>query len=233
MRSDGAIVVLSEQSEASAAALLFADTIGKNIKRTVVPIVIGGQQSKVSNVAEIGAFVDNFESAMLVFDLRDIRKIQTYLSACRNIRIPYCFVKPEQTVDFKKIAVPISMLIEDKEKGPFASMFGRFFSSEITVFEPNDYGSKAKKNSQAICTLFDSFHLSYQIRKGRKNSFGIEFEVAISAHEQGYGLVIVSASREYGLDDIIFGCKEKKIIKKAQVPIMLINPRADLYTLCD
>lgn len=238
MMQEGAIVVISESSGENSSALSFAQKLGENIQRSVAQIVIGNSHPAegvpiVQTISEIGQFVNDNEPAMLVFDLQDNRKIQSYLSACREIRVPYCFVKAGQSIDFSEIAVPVSMLMEDKEKAPFASMFGRFCKSQITVFEPNDYGSKAHDNVLAIASLLDKFQLNYTIQKGRKNSFGIEFEVALSAREHHFGVVLISASREYGLDDVIFGCKEKKIIRKAQVPILLINPRADLYTLCD
>ena len=44
-------------------------------------------------------------------------------------------------------------------------------------------------------------------------------------------LLMISASRDYGLDDILFGPKELKVIKST-VPVMVINPRGDLYALC-
>jgi len=32
---------------------------------------------------------------------------------------------------------------------------------------------------------------------------------------------------------MLFGSKERKIIARVNVPILLINPRGDLYALCD
>lgn len=51
--------------------------------------------------------------------------------------------------------------------------------------------------------------------------------------QQNADLTIVSASREYGLDDLIFGSKERKILEKTTQPMLLVNPRGDLYALCD
>jgi nucleotide-binding universal stress UspA family protein len=47
------------------------------------------------------------------------------------------------------------------------------------------------------------------------------------------GLILLTASREYGLDDWLFGPPEQYVIRHSQVPVMLINPRADLFSLCD
>ena len=66
----------------------------------------------------------------------------------------------------------------------------------------------------------------------RKDSFKIEKEAMKKAVELQAGLLMISASRDYGMDDILFGPKEQKVISKSTVPVMVINPRKDLYTLC-
>ena len=48
-----------------------------------------------------------------------------------------------------------------------------------------------------------------------------------------HDLLILTASRDYGLDDILFGPPERKAIQRALVPVMLVNPREDLFSLCD
>ena len=111
---------------------------------------------------------------------------------------------------------------------PFASAFGRFCNSNITIYKPKDYGDKAQETINQAQTLFDLFSLQYTIHQANKGSYDVESEAAIAAVGDNVDMVIISASREYGLDDIIFGSKEKKILKTAQVPILLINPRADL-----
>jgi len=105
--------------------------------------------------------------------------------------------------------------------------------SKILIYAPKDYGSKARQNINQMKTLFNSFSLDYEEKQGKKDSFGIEREAAQNAENDNCGMVIISASREYGIDDVIFGSKEKRILQKTQIPILLINPRADLYVLCD
>lgn len=173
------------------------------------------------------------DCSMLLIELIERRGVQKYLNLCRELRMPYIFVPKESKCDLRKIYLPITFLVEDKEKIPFASAMGRFVGSEITIYQPKDYGDKAKETIGQAKTLFNSFSLNYTIKQGKKDSFGVEREATQNATDEGVGMVIISASREYGLDDIIFGSKEKKILRSANVPIMLINPRADLYALCD
>ena len=49
----------------------------------------------------------------------------------------------------------------------------------------------------------------------------------------GHIYIVGKVKDMLGLDDIIFGPKERKIIKNIDIPTMLINPRGDLYALCD
>ena len=180
-------------------------------------------------------YMEHTEASMIVFEITDKKpynKPLKQLGWCRQLRIPYFFVKAEQPIRFDKVLVPVGLLNEEREKGPISSSMGRFFNSEILLMPANDYGSRAKQNTQAIQTLLDKFSLKYRYITSTKDSFKVELEAALKVPELGADMLIISASRDYGMDDIIFGPKELKVIRKATVPVMVINPRADLYTLC-
>lgn len=179
--------------------------------------------------------MEHTEASMIIFELSDqapYNKPMNQLNLCRQLRIPYFFVKASQTIRFDKVLVPVGMLMEEREKGPFSSSLGRFFQSEILLMPANDYGSRAKQNTEGIKNLLDKFSLKYQFIKAEKDSSKVELEACKRTDELNVGMLMISASRDYGLDDLLFGPKELKVIKKATVPVMVINPRADLYTLC-
>lgn len=178
-------------------------------------------------------FMEQTEASMLLFQVEDKRsQVMSYLKLCRGLRIPYFFCRAEHKVAFTNILVPVTFLIEDREKGPFASSFGRFFSARVTLLKPKDYGSRAQQTIDAIDVLLEKAGVVHDIMQGSKDSFKVEREASEVALSKGYDLVICSASREYGIDDIVFGPRELKAIRKSSVPVMLINPRSDLYTLC-
>ncbi len=176
--------------------------------------------------------IEAAEASMLVFEITPDSSIRGMLKICRELRTPYFFCKPGQKIAFDKILVPINYLIEEREKGPFSSSFGRFFKSKIMLMTAKDYGSKAKDTTEAIATLLDHAGVEHTSVEAKKDSFKIEFEAVEKSAELGADLLICSASRDYGLDDIIFGPKEQKVLKKSNIPVMLINPRGDLYSLC-
>ena len=162
------------------------------------------------------------------------RSIRSLLNDCRDLRIPYLFHKDSfSELILKKVILPIGFLEEELEKAQFAAAFGRFCNSEIIMLLANDYGSKAMTNAKKMTLLFDKFHLNYTLEKAMKDSFKVEAESILVAEREQGGIIIVSASRDYGLDDILFGPKEYHIVKKSPVPVLLVNPRGDLYALCD
>jgi hypothetical protein len=160
--------------------------------------------------------------------------IRSMLKDCRELRIPYLFYKDSfAPLNLAKVILPIGFLEEELEKAQFAAAFGRFCGSEIKMLLANDYGSKATVNADKMKDLFDKFDFRYTLEKATKDSFKVEAESIQVAENEDAGLIIVSASRDYGLDDILFGPKEYHVVKKSSVPVLLVNPRGDLYTLCD
>ena len=182
------------------------------------------------------SLIEATEASMLIFQLNDkvwpFNKPQRLLDICRQLRVPYFFVKEGQSISFDKILVPVGFLVEEREKGPFSNSFGRFFDSEILLFPAKDYGSRTQKNVEAIADLLTKSKAKFLSVPASSNSFKVELEAADSAASYSASLLMISASRDYGLDDILFGPKELKVIRKSSVPVMVINPRGDLYALC-
>ena len=227
-------VVVLQYDLTEQTSLAFGEQLAAGFNYDLHSLTIGDKtEDNVVRLGDVADVVEQLDASLLVVELTNKLSVQTYLDAFRALRIPYLFVRAGQKPNFEKVALPISFLIEDKEKGPFAAAFGRFFKSQLVIFQQKDYGTKALQNIDAIKTLLDSFQLNYEVRKAFKDSNGVEREAANWAASGEAGLVLVSASREYGLDDLLFGSKERKMITRTNVPIMLINPRGDLYTLCD
>ncbi len=160
--------------------------------------------------------------------------IRTLLNDCRDLRIPYVLYKDSfGRLNLSKVILPISFLEEELEKAQFAAAFGRFCKSKIYMLLANDYGSKVATTAEKMKLLFDKFDFSYTLEKATKDSFKVDAESIQVAEKEQAGIIIISTSRDYGLDDIFFGPKEYHIIKKSPVPVLLVNPRGDLYALCD
>lgn len=178
---------------------------------------------------------DSDNALVFVLISKQRKLIRQYLKHARGLRMPYIFITPQ--MDWKNtlsnVLLPIGFLEEEVGKAQYAAAFGRFCNSHICVLKPNDYGTRAQKNIDKSIALFDKFELSYKIVQGKKDSFKIEQEAAKKSSELDADILIISSSRDYGLDDILFGPKEQHVIENSTIPVVLINPRKDLYSLCD
>ncbi len=190
-----------------------------------------------SQLSELIAFTEEAETPMLFFEIHKksvFNKPLNLFKQLKELRIPFIFTKDwkNYTVDFSKIIVPIGFLAEEKEKAPYSCNMGRFMNSKIYIYQAKDYGTKTPKNVASVVNLYNQFNIDTSVILGKKDSFEIEKEATTKAQEINAGMVLVSTSRDYGLDDIIFGPKELQSFNKASCPIMFINPRSDLYVLC-
>ena len=140
------------------------------------------------------------------------------------------------------ILVPITMLEEEVYKAEICTYLARKTGAHLILLRANDYGSKAIKNTQRIITHIQTIAertgetITYEERVAKGDSFHIHKELHTIPPLEGearWGLILLTASREYGLDDWLFGPPEQYVIRHSQVPVMLVNPRADLFSLCD
>ena len=190
------------------------------------------------------------------------RGVQQVLDACREERRPYLITTPltSNLSPLTSILVPITMLEEEVYKAEICTYLARKTKAHLILLRANDYGSKAIKNTQRIITHIQTIAertgetITYEERVAKGDSFHIHKEIvgdqvirllgdrapqnatSISgnpAEAMRGGLILLTASREYGLDDWLFGPPEQYVIRHSQVPVMLVNPRADLFSLCD
>ena len=194
------------------------------------------------------------------------RGVQQVLDACREERRPYLVIKEQGTkskdialttdqtnqkgldswflVPGSSILVPVTMLEEEVYKAEICTYLARKTGAHLILLRANDYGSKAKRNTQRIITHIQTIaertgdNITYEERVAKGDSFHIHKElhtyISLPFREgTGVGLSILTASREYGLDDWLFGPPEQYVIRHSPVPVMLVNPRADLFSLCD
>ena len=183
------------------------------------------------------------------------RGVQQVLDACREERRPYVVIKDNCSAQqsccsevqngstLSSILVPVTMLEEEVYKAEICTYLARKTGAHLILLRANDYGSKAKRNTQRIITHIQTIaertgeSITYEERVAKGDSFHIHKELPLlSSTLQGGdrgGLLLLTASREYGLDDWLFGPPEQYVIRKSSVPVMLVNPRADLFSLCD
>ena len=188
---------------------------------------------------------ENNDDIRLIECANDKRTIQHHLNECREERRPYVFITPTMTIKpLRRLLVPVSMLEEETYKAEICTYIARKTGAHIILLQANDYGSHARQNVNRIITHIkavnkriqeseltsENAEITYEVSIARKDSFHLIQE---SAERQRDFQLILTASRDYGLDDLLFGPPERKAIQHALVPVMLVNPREDLFSLCD
>lgn len=171
------------------------------------------------------------------------RGVQRALDVCREERRPYVITTPltSNLSPLTSILVPVTMLEEEVYKAEICTYLARKTGAHLILLRANDYGSKAKRNTQRIITHIQTIAertgetITYEERVAKGDSFHIhkELHLIASSPDSPIALILLTASREYGLDDWLFGPPEHYVIRHSQVPVMLVNPRADLFSLCD
>lgn len=183
---------------------------------------------------------ENNDDIRLIKCANDRRTIQKHLNDCREERRPYVFITNTMSVKpLRRILVPVSMLEEETYKAEICTYIARKTGAHIILLQANDYGSHARQNVNRIVTHIKAVSektgeaISYEVAIAQKDSFGLVRESSERQRDFRHDLLILTASRDYGLDDILFGPPERKAIQRALVPVMLVNPREDLFSLCD
>lgn len=161
------------------------------------------------------------------------------LKMFRTARIPYvlCASPPGEGL-YKKLVLPMNYYIENKEKALWASYFGRFHKSELhiihTSYRDKGYRLLLENILRFVRQFFSEFELQYEFHFIEKPLRGIDRYAPEFARQIHAGMIIVMATLEYAPDDYLFGPVELKIMKKiSEIPVMFINPRKDLYCMCD
>lgn len=166
--------------------------------------------------------------------------IQKHLNSLREERRPYVFITNTMNIKpIRRLLVPVSMLEEETYKAEICTYLARKTGAHIILLQANDYGSHARQNVNRIVTHIKGVMertgetISYEVAQAKKNSFKLTQEAAERQRDFQHDVLILTASRDYGLDDVLFGPPERKAIQRALVPVMLVNPREDLFSLCD
>lgn len=184
---------------------------------------------------------ENNEDIVLKECANSSRAIQQVLNECRELRTPYVVLTPamKDVQSLHRILVPVSRLEEETYKAEICTYLARKTNAHIIILQANDYGSRAKQNVGRIVTHIKAVSqrtgtdISYEVVMAKKDSSKVNREAAERQRDFVADLIILTASREYGLDDLFFGPQERHVIQRALTPVMLVNPREDLFSLCD
>ena len=178
---------------------------------------------------------ENGIDIIFIYCRNNRKEVQTWLNRCRDLRLPYVFLTDtmKHLRPLKTVLTPVTMLEEEVYKAEILTHLSRFTGANIVLLRANDYGSRAEQNKNKIVTALEKQDITSATVVAKKDSFAVAKEAAERQQEWQTDLLLLTASREYGLDDILFGSTERYVVRHSKCPVMLLNPRGDLFSLCD
>lgn len=212
-------------------------TIIRKLKEDLPRLSISSLTLKGNLQQNIDRIAEQYDGVMLILTSENIK---SKLPVLQESQIPFLFVtgSDHKFMRYKKVMLPVDFRKVMKDTSLWASYFGRFNKAEVEVLvateKHSDETSKTLKNKKFIEKLLFKLHLDVQFTNAAKGSFGLPFEALGKCRENHFDLLIMPSSKHISLLDLIVGLPEMKIIKKAgNMPVLCINPKRDMYVLCD
>ncbi len=160
----------------------------------------------------------------------------------RQCKIAYLTVQQKlgNAHDYDRIAFGVDFRKESKDKLVWASYFARFNNSRLMMmhFHYSDQGllNKWKNNVRFMDKLFANLGVTYTDQVVTGHALFPETIICDNAAQSGCGLLVSVTTDTRDLDVIewVAGVAEHRTIRNsARMPVLYINPRNDIYVLCD
>lgn len=163
----------------------------------------------------------------------------TLLKNMEPSRVAYMICNQKRNVvDYSKVLLPLNNARESKEKTLWASYFARFFQSEITLFyrtyKDSLYQKQLNLNLAFARKMLGQFNIIPSNHKSEDRKKLLDLQALDYADKENYGVIICQTTKDKSLFDRIKGLEEEKVLKNLKdKPILFLNPRDDLFVLCE
>lgn len=140
--------------------------------------------------------------------------------------------------DIKDVAMAVDFKKESKDKFIWSSYFPRFFGAMMHIlyydYKDQFLHSKWYANMTQLHKLYSDLGISFQPHIIGSKSTYQDINALRYAAEQGYGLFVAVTTKEKdGLEFFIGVQEQRTVTNRWHIPILFLNPREDLYVLCD
>ncbi len=216
---------------------------GSIITQEQIPVNIYVFHDEAEQV--INKIYQKINAIALIAGLNSIKNKYYYFSSgslvsdYRNLRIPVIIVRddlPRRSI-FRGIVLPLDFNRESKEKAAWAGHISTLNKSSVTIltrhYKDSYFAASLRGNVVLVKKLFENLGVDYQLVNEPDIKCDIDKYAVDYAWYNNGDMVVLMATKEIAVDDLLFGLKEKKIIENQyKLPVMLINPRDDLYLPC-
>jgi hypothetical protein len=231
-------------AEAEAAAKASLITISNNIiSKHHLLVNVYVFQGEVRDL--IDKFYEKINAIAVIAGLNSVKKKTDYFTAgklvtdYRNLRVPLIVVHdimPRKSM-YSNIILPLDFNRESKEKSAWAGHISTLNQSKVRIliraYKDSYFAASLRNNLVLVKKLYKNLEVDYDIVKEPDITVDIDKYAVEYAWLNNADLLVIMATKDIAVDDLLLGLKEKKIVNnKYKLPVMLINPRDDLYLPC-
>jgi nucleotide-binding universal stress UspA family protein len=193
----------------------------------------------------IDKFYEKINAIAVIAGLNSVKKKTHYFTAgklvtdYRNLRVPLIVVHdimPRKTM-YSNIVLPLDFNRESKEKSAWAGHISTLNRSKVRIlirkYKDAYFAASLRNNIVLVKKLYENLGVDYEIIKEPDITVDIDKYAVEYAWLNNADLLVIMATKDVAVDDLLLGLKEKKIVdNRYKLPVMLINPRDDLYLPC-
>lgn len=145
-------------------------------------------------------------------------------------KVPFIVVQDEpKRLAIRNIVFPIDFRRENKEKLIWISILSKYYTSKIHLFKPHANDYRVRNNLDFAKRFLEGKRMAYEIISGKRRLIEAE-EVCEYANKVDAQLIIIMLNKNITWLNSIFGLSEQKFIaNKFKIPVMVINPKAELH----
>lgn len=161
------------------------------------------------------------------------------LSDFSDSKIAYLVVRANQAFKpFLNVALSIDFHRESKEKLIWSSYFARFGGSGLHVLyhDYKDEGLRQKwyNNMLFLHKFYSKLGLTFMPHVVPGNASSVDADALKFIEQTAIDMLVAVTTKEKDIFDSLLGTQEQRTIRNPQgLPILFLNPRDDIYVLCD
>lgn len=166
-------------------------------------------------------------------------KLGKCLRFMRNSRTPFIMCPLRAAGNsYKSISISVSYHRQEKEKILWASYLGRINNSHINVLIPGAkdgyFATGIRSNLMVLKKLYNNLSLDYKLLIQKSNVHRIHEAAMEWSSDNRMGAYLMLTTTRLDIFDLIQGSAEKNAcLHPSGIPVLCINPRDDLYVLCN
>lgn len=164
---------------------------------------------------------------------------RSLLSNLSQSRIAYLICRTGSVPrEYKSVVLTLNYLRESKEKTLWASYLGRFAASTVVLYyrryKDAYYQKQLNLNIAFARKMFEGFAIAVRTFHSPDTKTALDVQALNYCESSSCDLLICQTTKDKGFLDRLLGLEEEKVLMRIKdTPILFLNPREDLFILCE